>query len=232
MLDMASALLETVEVETGPNVTASIIWMHGLGADGHDFEPAVPHLADRVGQSVRFIFPHAPVRPVTINSGMRMRAWYDILGFDRQTRQDESGIRDSAAAIAALIRREEVRGIDVARIVLAGFSQGGAMSLYIGARYPQRLAGVIALSCYLPLAEQFPAERLAANQSTPIFMAHGSMDPVIEERRGLESRELLTAAGYSVEWHSYRMAHAVCVEELAAISAFLKRVLAVGSAPA
>jgi phospholipase/carboxylesterase len=224
---MGSAPLETVEVETGAHPTASIIWMHGLGADGHDFEPAVPHLADQVGQSVRFILPHAPVRAVTINSGMRMRAWYDILGFDRKTQQDESGIRDSAAAIGALIQREGTRGIDSTRIVLAGFSQGGAMSLYTGARYPRKLAGIVALSCYLPLAEQFLTERLAANQSTPIFMAHGSFDPVIEERRGLESREALEAAGYEVEWHSYRMAHAVCMEELAAISAFLKRVLAV-----
>jgi phospholipase/carboxylesterase len=224
---MAQALLETVEVETGRNPTASIIWMHGLGADGHDFEPAVPHLADQIGQSVRFLFPHAPVRPVTINAGMRMRAWYDILGFDRHTGQDESGIRDSAAAIGALIQRENERGIPAARTVLAGFSQGGAMSLYVGPRYPQKIAGIVALSCYLPLVTQFSAERLAINQSTPILMAHGSFDPVIEERRGLDSRAALEAAGYTVEWHSYRMAHSVCVEELGAISAFLKRVLAV-----
>jgi phospholipase/carboxylesterase len=224
---MAAAPLETVEVETGPHPTASIIWMHGLGADGHDFEPAVPHLADQIGQSVRFIFPHAPVRPVTINSGMRMRAWYDILGFDGKSLEDESGIRHSAAAIGALIQREGARGIDVTRVVLAGFSQGGAVSLYLGARYPQKLAGIVALSCYLPLAGKLAAERLAANQSTPIFMAHGSFDPVLEERRGLESRSALEAAGYSVEWHSYRMAHVVCIEELAAISAFLKRVLSV-----
>jgi phospholipase/carboxylesterase len=223
---MAQALLETVEVETGAGPTASIVWMHGLGADGHDFEPAVPHLADQIGQPVRFLLPHAPVRPVTINSGMRARAWYDILGFDRRSGEDESGIRDSAAAIGALIERENQRGIAAARIVLAGFSQGGAMSLYIGARYPQKIAGIVALSCYLPVATQFAAERLAANQSTPIFMAHGSFDPMIEERRGLESCAVLKAAGYPVEWHSYRMAHAVCVEELAAISAFLKRVLA------
>jgi phospholipase/carboxylesterase len=222
---MTQALLETVEVETAPNPTAAIIWMHGLGADGHDFEPAVPHLGDQVRQPLRFIFPHAPTRPVTINAGMRMRAWYDILGFDRQSGQDESGIRASAAAVSALIARENERGIAARRIVLAGFSQGGAMSLYIGTRYPQKIAGIVALSCYLPLATNFGAERLAANQSTPIFLAHGSLDAVIEERRGLEGRAALEAAGYPVEWHSYRMAHAVCVEEMAAISAFLQRVL-------
>jgi phospholipase/carboxylesterase len=224
---MAQALLETVEVETGQNPTASVIWMHGLGADGHDFEPAVPQLADSIGRAVRFVFPHAPMRPVTINAGMRMRAWYDILGFDRHTGQDQAGIQASSAAVAALIQRESERGILARRIVLAGFSQGGAMSLYIGARYPQRLAGIVALSCYLPLDSNFTAERLAANQSTPIFMAHGLLDPVIEERRGLESRAALEAEGYAVEWHSYRMAHSVCVEELADISAFLKRVLSV-----
>ncbi|HWW19737.1 MAG TPA: alpha/beta fold hydrolase [Steroidobacteraceae bacterium] len=225
---MAQALLETVEVETGRNPTASVIWMHGLGADGHDFEPAVPHLADSIGQPVRFVLPHAPMRPVTINAGMRMRAWYDVLGFDRQSGQDETGIRASAAAVGALIQRENERGIVNGRIVLAGFSQGGAMSLYIGARYPAKIAGIVALSCYLPLASNFAAERLAANQSIPIFMAHGSLDAVIEEQRGLEARAGLETAGFEVEWHSYRMAHAVCVEELADISAFLERVLSVG----
>jgi phospholipase/carboxylesterase len=222
---MTQALLETVEVETGRNPTASILWMHGLGADGHDFEPAVPHLADQIGQSVRFVFPHAPTRPVTINGGMRMRAWYDILGFESDSQQDEEGFRASTAAVRALMAREQERGIVAGRMILAGFSQGGAMALYMGARYPERLAGIVALSCYLPLASKLGAERLATNQSTPIFMAHGSLDAVIEERRGLESRAALEAAGYAVEWHSYRMAHAVCVEELAAISAFLKRVL-------
>jgi phospholipase/carboxylesterase len=222
---MAQVLLETVEVETGRNPTASILWMHGLGADGHDFEPAVPHLADQFAQPVRFVFPHAPSRPVTINGGMRMRAWYDILGFESHVQQDEEGLRASAAAIGALMEREKERGIAAGRMVLAGFSQGGAMSLYLGARYPESVAGIVALSCYVPLASKLAGERLAANQSTPIFMAHGSLDPVIEERRGLESRAALEAAGYAVEWHSYPMAHAVCAEELAAISAFLRRVL-------
>jgi phospholipase/carboxylesterase len=223
---MAQSLLETVETQTGPSPTASIIWMHGLGADGHDFEPAVPHVADAVDRPLRFIFPHAPVRAVSINAGMRMRAWYDIAGPDLHSAQDESGIRASAQSIGALIRRENERGIATGRIVLAGFSQGGALSLYLGSRYPEKLAGIIGLSCYLPVAANFDAERLATNQNTPIFLAHGSEDAVIEERRGLETRSLLEAAGYAVEWHSYPMPHSVCIEELADISAFLRRVLA------
>jgi phospholipase/carboxylesterase len=222
---MTPALLESIEVETGPKPTGSVIWMHGLGADGHDFEPAVPHLADSVGHSLRFVFPHAPTRPVTINGGMRMRAWYDILGIDRHSGHDEEGFRASATAVSALIARENQRGIASGRIVLAGFSQGGAMSLYLGTRYPEKLAGIVALSCYLPLADKFDAERLAANQSTPVFMAHGALDPMISERDGAEGRSVLEKAGYAVEWHSYPMAHAVCGEEIAAISAFLKRVL-------
>jgi phospholipase/carboxylesterase len=222
---MAQLLLETVETETGPNPAASIIWMHGLGADGHDFEPAVPHLAEAVDRPLRFIFPHAPLRAVSINAGMRMRAWYDISGLDRRSAEDVSGIRASAQSIAALIRRENERGVAAQHIVLAGFSQGGAMALYLGTRYPEKLAAIIGLSCYFPVAASFAAERLAANQSTPIFLAHGSLDAVIEERNGLESRSFLEAAGYRVEWQSYPMAHAVCVEELAAISVFLQRAL-------
>ena len=222
---MTQVRLEAVETETGANPTASIIWMHGLGADGHDFEPAVPHLADGLDRPVRFIFPHAPLRAVSLNAGMRMRAWYDITGLDRHSAEDVSGIRASARSIGALIRRENERGIATASIVLAGFSQGGAMALYLGTRYPEKLAGIAGLSCYFPVAASFAAERLAANQSTPIFLAHGSLDPVIDERSGLESRALLEAAGYSVEWHSYPVAHAVCLEELAAICAFLQRVL-------
>jgi len=222
---MTPTLLETVEIETGPKPTASIIWMHGLGADGHDFEPVVPHVASAVKHSMRFVFPHAPMRSVTLNAGMRMRAWYDILGLEQRSVQDEIGFRASSEAISALIKRENERGIETSRTVLAGFSQGGAMSLYMAARYPQKLAGIIALSCYLPLATKFDAERLVVNQTTPIFLAHGSMDAMIDERRGVESRELLEAAGYSVEWHSYPMGHAVCGEEIAAISVFLQRVL-------
>jgi phospholipase/carboxylesterase len=217
--------MQTVEVETAAKPTAAVIWMHGLGADGHDFEPVVPHLAQSLRSAVRFVFPHAPERSVTINAGMRMRAWYDIKGLDGNSPEDGAGIRASAEAISALIRRENGRGIPTNRIVLAGFSQGGAMSLHTGTRYPEKLAGIIALSCYLALSSSFAAERLATNQSTPIFLAHGSLDAVIDESRGEETRAILEAAGYAVEWHSYPMAHSVCVEELAAIGAYLQRVL-------
>jgi phospholipase/carboxylesterase len=218
-------VLPTVEVATGVKPVASVIWMHGLGADGHDFEPAVPALAAAGGRALRFVFPHAPVRAVTLNGGARMRAWYDILGFDRHVAQDQPGVRASDSAIQALIRRENERGIATERIVLAGFSQGGAMALFTGTRLPQRLAGIIGLSCYLLLAESFGAERQPANQATPIFLAHGSFDAVVDPRLGDETRALLEAAAYPVEWHSYPMAHSVCAEEIAAIAAFLQRVL-------
>lgn len=217
--------IETIEVETAAKPTAAVIWMHGLGADGHDFEPVVPQLAQSQRSAIRFVFPHAPMRSVTLNAGMRMRAWYDIKGLDGNSKEDDSGIRASAEAIGALIRRENGRGIATNRVVLAGFSQGGAMSLHTGTRYPEKLAGIIALSCYLPLSSSFAAERLATNQSTPIFLAHGSLDPVIAQSTGEEARAILEAAGYAVEWHSYRMAHSVCIEELEAIAAYLQRVL-------
>jgi phospholipase/carboxylesterase len=222
---MTSALLPSVEIETGPKPYASVIWLHGLGADGHDFEPAVPALAPAGARALRFVFPHAPVRAVTLNGGARMRAWYDIRGLDRHTAQDESGVRDSDSAIRALIRRENDRGIATERIVLAGFSQGGAMALFTGTRLAEPLAGIIGLSCYLLLAASFAAERHTANQSTPIFLAHGSYDAVIDPSLGEETRALLQAEAYPVEWHSYPMAHAVCAEEMAAIAAFLQRVL-------
>jgi phospholipase/carboxylesterase len=222
---MAHSVLESVEVATGPKPLASVIWMHGLGADGHDFEPAVPQLVRARSRALRFVFPHAPVRPVTLNGGMPMRAWYDIIELNRRAAEDEAGVRSSDGALRALIRRENERGIPSEQIVLAGFSQGGAMALYSGTRMPERLAGMIGLSCYLPIAAAFPAERHTANQSTPIFMAHGSLDPVIEPQLGETSRALLTAAGYMVEWHSYPMGHSVCAEELAAVAAFLERVL-------
>jgi phospholipase/carboxylesterase len=215
----------TVEVQTGANPTASIIWLHGLGADGHDFEPAVPALTPAGAAALRFVFPHAPVRPVTLNAGARMRAWYDIRGFERRSAQDETGVRESDAAIRGLIRRENARGIATERIVLAGFSQGGAMALFSGTRLAERLAGIIGLSCYLLLEDSFAAEHHSANQATPIFLAHGAYDAVVDPRLGEETRALLLAAGYPVEWHSYPMAHAVCAEEIAAIAAFLQRVL-------
>lgn len=220
-----SPALETVEVQTGVNPTAAVIWMHGLGADGHDFEPVVPHIATALKRPLRFIFPHAPVRQISINAGMSMRAWYDILGLDWLSAQDDAGIRASEQAIGALIKRENERGISSERVALAGFSQGGAMSLHTGARYPQKLAGIIALSCYLPLALSFTSEHRAENQNTPVFLAHGSLDPMIDESRGIEARTVLEAAGYAVEWHSYRIAHSVCDQEIADIAAFLRRAL-------
>jgi phospholipase/carboxylesterase len=222
---MNATLPATVEVETGHNPVAAVIWLHGLGADGHDFEPAVPALLPSRATAVRFVLPHAPVRPVTLNAGARMRAWYDIRGFERSSAQDELGVRESDAAIRALIRRENARGIATERIVLAGFSQGGAMALFTGTRLTERLAGIIGLSCYLLLEGSFAAEHHSANQATPIFLAHGSYDAVVDPRLGEQTRALLVAAGYPVEWHSYPMAHSVSAEEIAAIAAFLQRVL-------
>jgi phospholipase/carboxylesterase len=202
-----------------------VIWLHGLGADCHDFEPLVPEIVSRRERAWRFIFPNAPVRPVTINGGMSMRAWYDILGFDRRTVEDTAGFRDTDAAIGALIARQIELGIPAGRIVLAGFSQGGAVSLYTGLRYPERLAGILALSCYLPLAGSLAAERAPANAGVPIFMAHGLDDGVLPIAMGLDSREALRPLGYAVEWHQYRMAHSVSQPEVADIREFLFRIL-------
>ncbi|HVO45408.1 MAG TPA: hypothetical protein VMT29_03640 [Steroidobacteraceae bacterium] len=218
-------VLPSVEIETGPNPTGTVLWLHGLGADGHDFEPVVPALVAPGERALRFVFPHAPVRPVTINGGMSMRAWYDILGFDLHAAQDERGIRASDSAVTELIRRENDRGIATDRIVLAGFSQGGAISLFSGPRYPQKLAGIMGLSCYLLLESRFATERGTANQTTPIFLGHGTQDPIVDVRRGMQARQLLEAAGYPVEWHSYAMPHSVCPQEVADIAAWLRRVL-------
>ena len=218
-------MLSAVEVETAPNPTRTILWLHGLGADGHDFEPAVPYLHASSGLALRFVFPHAPVRPVTLNGGLPMRAWYDIAALNAQAPQDEVGIRAADASIRALIARENGRGIATDRIVLAGFSQGGAMALYTGTRLPEKLAGVVGLSCYNLLAASFATERAAANQRTPIFLGHGTQDPVVVPALGAEARAQLAAANYDVEWHSYPMAHSVCAEELAHIGTFLQRVL-------
>ena len=218
-------MLQTIEIETAPNPTAAVIWLHGLGADCHDFEPLVPEIVPRRERAWRFVFPNAPVRPVTINNGMSMRAWYDIRGFDRLVAEDVAGFRATDALVGELIRHQVERGIPVGRIVLAGFSQGGAVSLYTGLRYPERLAGITALSCYLPLAPTLAAERAPANAGVPIFMAHGLDDGVLPFSMGLESRKLLEAQGFSVEWHQYRMAHSVCQPEVADIRAFLFRVL-------
>jgi phospholipase/carboxylesterase len=216
--------LEVIEVETGPNPTGSIIWMHGLGADGHDFEPIVPELVRPGERALRFVFPNAPVRPVTLNRGYPMRAWYDIMGLERGTAQDEVGIRGSHTAVEALIRRENERGIATDRIALAGFSQGGAMALFSGTRYPEKLAGIMGLSCYMLLESRFAAERTPANQATPIFLGHGTQDPVVSLMLGENSRRLLENAGYAVEWHAYAMPHSVCPQEVMDIAAWLRRI--------
>ena len=216
---------DAVEIETGRDPTAAVIWLHGLGADGHDFEPIVPELVRPGERSLRFIFPHAPVRPVTLNNGYAMRAWYDIAALDRRTTEDERGIRESQAAIEALIRRENARGVASEHIVLAGFSQGGAMALFAGVRYPQRLAGIMGLSCYLVMASQLDSERVAANQATPIFLAHGTQDPVVAPLLGDQARRTLQEAGYPVEWHAYGMPHSVCPQEVADIAEWLRKIL-------
>jgi phospholipase/carboxylesterase len=218
-------MLETIEVETGPAPTAAVIWLHGLGADGHDFEPIVPEIVRRGERHWRFIFPNAPVRPVTINGGMRMRAWYDIRGFDRKATEDVAGFRQADASVRELISKQEAGGIPSTRIVLAGFSQGGAVSAYTAPRLDRRLAGVMVLSGYLPCESSFTAERLPANDATPVFMAHGSGDPTLPIAMGQLSRDFLTGHGYPVEWHEYPMAHSVCAQEVADIREFLFRVL-------
>jgi len=218
--------LEVIEIETAPNPTASIVILHGLGADGNDFVPVAHELQlDAVGP-VRFVFPHGPMRAVTINGGMTMRAWYDILGTDLAKREDEAGLREAQALVEALIARERARGVVSERIVLAGFSQGCAMTFMAGLRCAERLAGLVGLSGYLPLAAQTAAERSPANAGVPIFMAHGSADPVIPIARALASRDALTALGYPVEWHEYRMPHSVCAQEIADLNRWLLEVLA------
>jgi phospholipase/carboxylesterase len=214
--------MDGIELETGKNPQAAVIWLHGLGADGHDFEPIVPEL--ELTQPVRFIFPHAPVRPVTINSGMRMRAWYDILQLGGGP-EDEAGLRASQKIVEGLIAREKERGVAAGKIVLAGFSQGGAIVLQTGLRHPERLGGIVALSTYLPLARSVEAERSSENRDLPIFMAHGLYDDLIPVDRAEASRRRLEALGYRIEWHDYPMPHSVCAPEIADIAAFLTRVV-------
>lgn len=219
-------LLETIETETGAHPRSTVIVLHGLGADGNDFVPVAHELALSAVGPVRFVFPHAPVIPVTINNGYRMRAWYDILGADLVRREDEAGLRRSLDSVLALLAREKERGIPSERIVLAGFSQGCAMALLAGLRHGQRLAGIAGLSGYLPLAAQTVAERSPANTATPIFLAHGSQDNVVAVGRGREARDALQAIGHPVEWREYPMAHSVCMEEIADLNQWLLRVLA------
>ena len=205
-----------IELETGANPVASVIWLHGLGADGHDFEPIVPELGLKA--PLRFVFPHAPVRAVTINNGARMRAWYDIFQFGGGP-EDEAGIRASQLLVEELIQREKNP------VFLAGFSQGGAIVLQTGLRYPDKLRGILALSTYLPLATKLSDEKSKANQDIPIFMAHGTQDPVIPLQRAKLSREVLEQQGYQVEWHEYPMPHSVCPQEIGDIAAFIAKLL-------
>ncbi|HSG58672.1 MAG TPA: alpha/beta fold hydrolase [Woeseiaceae bacterium] len=214
-----------VEITTGSDPTGSVIWLHGLGADGHDFEPIVPELRLPADLPLRFVFPHAPLRPVTINGGVAMRAWYDIISLDRQGPVDADGIVASSQILSGLIDAERERGIEPGRIVVAGFSQGGAIALHAALRYPERLAGLMALSTYLPLQERFAGEVLGkaggCDKSLPIFMGHGSFDPMLPMALGKDSAALLTQSGFEVEWHEYPMAHAVCAEEIVDIRRWL-----------
>ena len=210
----ASAVLDTVEQETGPSPQWSVLWLHGLGADGHDFAPLVPELVRPGWPALRFVFPHAPVRAVTINNGVRMRAWYDIVGMDFPTRADSAGIEESILQVEALIAREQARGIAPERLLLAGFSQGGAITLAAGLRRQVPLAGLIALSTYLPGATQARTHLAPAATAQPVFMAHGTGDPVIPIVHAEQSARALEDLGFGVQWHRYPMAHQVCAEEI------------------
>jgi phospholipase/carboxylesterase len=217
-------LLDAIEIETGPQPAAAVVWLHGLGADGSDFVPVVEAL-DLPPAPIRFIFPHAPMQPVTINQGYVMRAWYDIVSADLARRADERGVRASQRLVEALLARERSRGIPARHLLLAGFSQGGAIALQTGLRHPERLAGIMALSCYVPLAGTLESERATANRDVPVFMAHGLYDPIIPVGLARDSCDLLARLGYDVEWHEYPMEHSVAPEEVAAIGAWLRRVL-------
>ena len=218
--------LATIDIETAPNPTASIIVLHGLGADGNDFVPIAQELRLESVGPVRFVFPHAPLRPVTINSGMTMRAWYDLLDASLVRREDEAGLRASRLDIEALIAQERARGIPASRIVLAGFSQGCAMTLLTGLRHAERLAGLVGMSGYLPLADTSAAERSAASMALPVFLAHGRGDAVVPLARATAARDTLQALGCVVDWHEYPMAHSVCPQELADLNRWLLKVLA------
>jgi len=219
-------LLDHIEIETAPNPEIAIIWLHGLGADGNDFVPIVREL-DLAGlPGIRFVFPHAKTMPVTINGGYVMRSWYDILGTELTRREDEGGLRASQLAVEALIAREKSRGIPASRIILAGFSQGCAMTLQTGLRHPEQLAGMMCLSGYLPLAGQIAAERTEQSLKVPVFMAHGTQDPVVPFARAEESRKVLESLGYQVEWHAYQMQHTLCLEEVQDIAKWIRKVVA------
>jgi phospholipase/carboxylesterase len=217
-------LLETVERETGANPAWSIVWLHGLGADGHDFAPIVPELVRPDWPAIRFVFPHAPVRAVTINGGMRMPAWYDIRDLDLDQRADERGVRESIAQVEALVQRECERGVPASRVLLAGFSQGGAIALAAGMRREAPLAGIVGLSTYLPMASRTAVEATPAGLRTPVFMAHGEQDPVVPASLGALSRDILRKLGADVQWHAYPgMPHSVCAEEVRDLAGWLQQ---------
>ena len=217
------SLLETVERQTGPEPRWSVLWLHGLGADGHDFAPIVPELLRPGWPELRFVFPHAPVRRVTLNNGVPMRAWYDLKNLDLDQRADETGVRESIAQVEALIAREDERGVPAERLLLAGFSQGGAIALAAGVRRERPLAGLIGLSTYLPMGSTTKAEAAPQSLATPVFMAHGSHDPVVPEGFGARSRDLLKALGMNVDWHGYPMQHNVCAEEIRDLGDWMDR---------
>jgi phospholipase/carboxylesterase len=223
---MAGELLDALEVETAPSPEAAVIWMHGLGADGHDFVDIPPLLRLPRSLAVRFVFPHAPMQPVTINGGMVMRAWYDVRPDGGARREDEAGVRASQQRIEALIARERERGVPASRLVLAGFSQGGAMALHTGLRHAERLAGIMGLSCFLPLADRVAADASPVNHDVPIFLAHGTDDPLIPLIRARHAHEVLTRLSYPVEWHEYPMPHSVCEAEICDVGLWLARRLA------
>ena len=226
---MSESPLPCVIVNSGPAPRTSVIWLHGLGADGHDFEPIVPELVDPSWPDLRFVFPHAPVRPVTINMGMPMRAWYDIKAMSLDQRADESGLRTSIAQVEALIAIEHARSVPSERIVLAGFSQGGVIALHTGLRHAARLAGVIGLSCYLPLAEGLAEERSPASAQTPILLMHGSVDPVVPLALGEHARDTLKSWGYQPAWHRYPMQHQVCAEQIQELRRWLTPIVQTAS---
>jgi len=226
---LSEPLLPAVEIEPAHPADASVILMHGLGADGHDFETLVFELGLPSTSAIRWVFPHAPIRPVTLNGGMPMRAWFDIIGLDRRSEEDEAGIRASARSVQALVQREKERGIPAARIVLAGFSQGGAIALHVALREPERLAGIMALSTYLPLRSTLPEEIHSANATVALFLAHGTADPIVPVALAEGSRDTLLAHGFDVDWHTYPMPHSLCNEEVADIREWLLRVLPPGS---
>ena len=219
-----TALLETLEIETAPSPRAAVIWMHGLGADGHDFA-GIEREVTPPGAAVRYVYPHAPMMPVTINNGYVMRAWYDVFGVAGERREDEAGVRASQERIERLIAREKARGIPARAIVLAGFSQGGAMALHTGLRHPERLDGVMALSCFLPVARAVAIEASTANRDVLLFIAHGIADDLIPVARARAARDTLLGLGYEVEWHEYPMAHSLCPQEIEDIAAWLQRTL-------